>query len=97
MNQDNDYEVIIIGAGIGGLMCGNFLAQSNPPISPFSKGGRRGIKTLICEQYHQPGGCMTGFTRDGFYFDACDQSFESAWVIFPLLKKLGILEKVQFL
>ncbi|HLG30762.1 MAG TPA: NAD(P)/FAD-dependent oxidoreductase, partial [Candidatus Brocadiales bacterium] len=83
MKRDNDYEVVIIGAGIGGLMCGNFLAQ-------------RGIKTLICEQYHQPGGCMQGFTREGFYFDACDQSFESAWVIFPLLKKLGILEKVQF-
>lgn len=78
-----DYDVAIIGAGIGGLMCGNFLA-------------RRGIKTLICERRHMPGGYMIGFEREGFYFDSADQSFESAWVIFPLMKRLGILDKIEF-
>lgn len=69
----HDYDVAIIGAGIGGLMCGNFLAQ-------------KGIKTIIFEQHHYPGGCMSSFTRGGFTFDSCDQSFESAWTVFPLLR-----------
>jgi phytoene dehydrogenase-like protein len=77
------YDVAIIGAGIGGLMCGNFLAQ-------------RGIKTLICERRHMPGGYMCGFDREGFYFDSADQSFESGWVVFPLMKRLGILDQIEF-
>ncbi len=78
-----DYDVAIIGAGIGGLMCGNFLAKN-------------GIKTLICERRELPGGYMSGFYRNGFYFDAADQSFESMWAVFPLMKRLGLLEKIAF-
>ena len=51
------YDVIIIGAGIAGLVCGAFLARS-------------GKKVLVVEQHFIPGGYCTSFKRKGFNFDA---------------------------
>ncbi|MHC4182940.1 MAG: phytoene desaturase family protein [Planctomycetota bacterium] len=51
------YDVIILGAGIGGLVCGAFLAKS-------------GKKVLIIERHSIPGGYCTSFKRKGFVFDA---------------------------
>ncbi len=50
------YDVVIIGAGIGGLVCGCYLAKA-------------GLKTLIVEQHDKPGGYCTSFTRKGYRFD----------------------------
>ena len=47
MSQEK-YDVIVVGAGIAGLFCANFLA-------------RFGKKTLLLEHNHQPGGLMGGF------------------------------------
>jgi phytoene dehydrogenase-like protein len=49
------YDAIIIGAGMGGLSCGTFLAQ-------------QGLRVLICEQSSKPGGYCVNFTRNGFTF-----------------------------
>ncbi|MEI8011766.1 MAG: NAD(P)/FAD-dependent oxidoreductase, partial [Candidatus Omnitrophota bacterium] len=57
-----EYDVIIIGAGIGGLVCGNYLAQS-------------GKKVLILEKNNFAGGCCSSFVRDGFLFDTCAHYF----------------------
>lgn len=51
------YDVVVIGAGMGGLTCGGLLA-------------RQGKGVLICEQHIRPGGCVCGFQRKGFTFDA---------------------------
>ncbi|HLG30477.1 MAG TPA: NAD(P)/FAD-dependent oxidoreductase [Candidatus Brocadiales bacterium] len=51
------YDVIVIGAGIGGLVCGTFLAKASK-------------KVLIIEQHHTPGGYCTSFKRKGFIFDS---------------------------
>jgi len=51
------YDVIVIGAGMGGLTCGALLA-------------RQGNSVLVCEQHIRPGGCVCGFQRKGFTFDA---------------------------
>ena len=51
-----DYDVIIVGAGIGGLSCGALLAK-------------RGKKVLVVEQHRQVGGYCTSFLRKGFVFD----------------------------
>ena len=51
------YDVIIIGAGIGGLVCGCYLAKA-------------GVKVLIVEKNNKVGGCCTSFKRDGFTFNA---------------------------
>jgi all-trans-retinol 13,14-reductase len=47
------YDVIIIGAGLGGLTAGAKLA-------------REGKKVLVIEQHSQPGGCATTFKRGDF-------------------------------
>jgi all-trans-retinol 13,14-reductase len=47
------YEIIIIGAGLGGLTAGAKLA-------------REGKKILLIEQHNQPGGCATTFKRGDF-------------------------------
>jgi len=52
----HDYDVIIIGAGIGGLTCGALLAK-------------HGMNVLICEQHDKPGGYCTSYKRGGFTFD----------------------------
>ena len=50
------YDVIVIGAGNGGLMAGATTAQ-------------KGLKTLILEQHNLPGGCATSFRRGRFEFE----------------------------
>jgi phytoene dehydrogenase-like protein len=49
-------QVVVIGAGIGGLTAGALLA-------------RRGYKVLILDQALVPGGCASTFKRRGFTFD----------------------------
>ena len=77
--SSGQYDVIVVGGGISGLICANYLV-------------RGGKKVLLLEQSHQGGGCMSGFWRQGFYFDGGDQSFESAGVFFPMLKELGVYD-----
>lgn len=52
----NGYDIIIIGAGIGGLICGCYLA----------KGGQ---KVLLIEKNFNPGGYCCNFRRGPFKFD----------------------------
>lgn len=54
---DEEYDVVVIGAGIAGLTCAAFLARS-------------GKKVKVLEQHYVPGGCCTSFSRQGFRFDA---------------------------
>lgn len=58
----DSYDAVIIGAGIGGLVCGSYLA-------------RAGMKVLIIEQHNKPGGYCSSFKRKGFTFDAAAHSF----------------------
>jgi phytoene dehydrogenase-like protein len=58
------YDVIIIGAGISGLVCASYLAKA-------------GMKVLVVEQHDKPGGYCTSFKRKGFTFDAAAHSFGS--------------------
>ncbi|PIY82648.1 MAG: hypothetical protein COY78_05595 [Candidatus Omnitrophica bacterium CG_4_10_14_0_8_um_filter_44_12] len=50
------YDVAIIGAGIGGLICGCYLAKA-------------GIRVLIVEQHNKPGGYCSSFYHKGYKFD----------------------------
>lgn len=61
MHDKDTRDATIIGAGIGGLVCGCYLA-------------RAGKKVLIAEQHHKPGGYCTSFKRQGFIFDAAAHS-----------------------
>jgi len=52
-----EFEVIIIGSGIGGLCCGSLLAS-------------RGKKVLICEAHSKPGGVAHAFSKNGYIFES---------------------------
>ena len=54
--HEAEYDVIVIGAGMGGLSAGAHLAAS-------------GLKVLVLEQHHKVGGCTTNFSRGAFVFD----------------------------
>ncbi|MBU1044405.1 MAG: NAD(P)/FAD-dependent oxidoreductase [Candidatus Omnitrophica bacterium] len=56
MKQKNDYDAIIIGAGIGGLTCGAILAKNNK-------------KVLILEKNSKVGGAVSTFYRKGYPLD----------------------------
>jgi len=51
------YDAVIIGAGIGGLVCANLLA-------------RAGLQVLLVEQHYMVGGYCSTFKRQGYVFDA---------------------------
>lgn len=50
------YDVVIIGSGLGGLLCGNILSKE-------------GMNVCILEKQHQFGGNLQTFKRDGKIFD----------------------------
>ena len=50
------YDVVIIGSGLGGLLCGNMLSKE-------------GKSVCILEKQHQFGGNLQAFKRDRKIFD----------------------------
>jgi all-trans-retinol 13,14-reductase len=50
------YDVVIIGSGLGGLICARQLAQL-------------GRSVLVLERQAQPGGCLQSYRRGDFEFD----------------------------
>jgi phytoene dehydrogenase-like protein len=78
------YDAVIIGAGIGGLVCGCYLAKA-------------GMKVLICEQHNKPGGYCTSFKRKNFTFDAaahCFGGYREKGITRKVFKELGIDKKL---
>jgi phytoene desaturase len=51
------YDAIVIGSGVAGLFCANFLADA-------------GLKVLLLERHSVLGGFCSTFRRNGFLFDA---------------------------
>lgn len=49
------YDVVVIGAGIGGLTCGALLAKA-------------GMKVLVAERHKRPGGFVVDYERKGYRF-----------------------------
>jgi phytoene dehydrogenase-like protein len=54
---DPAYDAVVIGAGIGGLICANLLAKG-------------GLSVLLVEQHYMVGGYCSTFRRAGYTFDA---------------------------
>ena len=54
-------DVVVIGAGIGGLVCANYLAKA-------------GASVVLVEKHYVPGGYCSSFRRGPYYFDAAAHS-----------------------
>ncbi|CUH97247.1 hypothetical protein P22_3374 [Propionispora sp. 2/2-37] len=76
-------NILIIGAGIGGLTAGNLLAM-------------KGHKVTIFETHSMPGGYTAGFYRKGYYFESGTLSFEASASIFKAMKDIGVFEQIDF-
>ena len=78
---DDSYDAIIIGAGVGGLVCANLLA-------------RTGLKVLLVEQHFMVGGYCSTFRRNGYTFDAATHFYpllgNPSTITGALLQDLGI-------
>jgi all-trans-retinol 13,14-reductase len=86
--NEADYDVIIIGGGMGGLSAGAHLAS-------------KGLKVLLLEQHHKVGGCTTNFTRGEFTFETALHEMAGGGpgkqdrALFKLLEVTGVDKKVE--
>ncbi len=82
----NRYDGIIIGAGIGGLVCANYLA-------------RAGKKILVLEKNNFAGGCCSSFIKDGFLFDSGPKIFmalNKTGYFRRILSELGVFKSSDY-
>ncbi len=71
-----DYDVIVIGAGLGGLTAGALLA-------------REGRRTLVLEQSGNIGGCCSTYEKEGYRFDVGATILEIMAPFELLFERLG--------
>ncbi|HEX8634195.1 MAG TPA: NAD(P)/FAD-dependent oxidoreductase [Pyrinomonadaceae bacterium] len=75
------YDAVIVGAGIGGLVCANLLA-------------RDGLRVLLVEQHYMVGGYCSTFRRGGYTFDAATHFYpllgNAATITGRLMRELGL-------
>src|SRR5260221_10492744 len=81
----HQYDVVIIGSGLGGLACGTLLAKE-------------GYEVCVLERNKQVGGNLQTFARDRVIFDSGVHyvgSLEKGQTLYQLFKYLGIMEKLK--
>lgn len=84
-----EYDVVVIGAGNGGLTAACSLAQ-------------KGVKTLLLEKHNVPGGCATSFCRGRFEFEVALHQLsglgtpEKPGPLRYLLDKLGVVDRLEW-
>lgn len=82
--KDN-YDIIIIGSGMGGLVCGDIL-------------GREGYRVCILEKNKQIGGCLQTFVREKVIFDSGVHyigSLSKGQVLYQVFKYLGMMDQLK--
>ena len=72
----HDYDAIVIGAGLGGLSTAALLQS-------------KGLRTLVCENTDQLGGCCSSVDIEGYRFDTGASIVELSFVIDELFKGMG--------
>lgn len=84
-DNENAVDVLIIGAGLGGLLCGAMLAKE-------------GKKVLVLEQNKQLGGSLQSFAIEGKLFESAVHyigSLQKGQTLFKIFNYLGIVDKIS--
>lgn len=79
------YDVVIIGAGLGGLVCGAVLAKE-------------GYRVCVLEQQARTGGCFQSFRRNGHWLDTGIHyigSMRPGQTLHRYFSYLGIADKLR--
>ena len=76
-------DVIVIGAGVGGLACASRLASN-------------GKQVLVLERIFHLGGSSSIFKRGDFIFPMGPLSFSHPELVKNMLEKVGVSEKIEF-
>jgi all-trans-retinol 13,14-reductase len=79
------YDVVIVGSGLGGLACGTMLAKE-------------GYKVCVIEKNKQIGGNLQTFVREGVVFDSGVHyvgGLDKGQNLYQLFKYLGIMDKLK--
>ncbi len=82
-----DYDVIIIGGGLGGLTAGAKLAKE-------------GKRVLLLEQHDRPGGCATTFQRRDFTMEVGLHEMDGPHtkdLKVRIFKDLGLIDRINLL
>ncbi len=79
------YDIVIIGSGIGGLICGNLLAKE-------------GFSVCVLEKNKQIGGSLQTFSREKTIFDSGVHyvgGLDEGQNLYQVFKYLGIIDKLK--
>lgn len=81
-----DFDIIVIGSGIGGLISASLLSS-------------KGFKVLVIEKQGKPGGYLSSFRRKGFIFNSavdCIAGIGPERIISLVLERLGVERLIEF-
>ncbi|CAN5381061.1 NAD(P)/FAD-dependent oxidoreductase [soil metagenome] len=84
MRQDN-FDIVIIGTGMGGLVCGDILS-------------REGYRVCMLEKNKQIGGCLQTYVRDKIIFDSGVHyigGLDKGQNLYQVFQYLGIMDKLK--
>ncbi len=79
------YDIVIIGSGMGGLVCGDVLS-------------REGYSVCILEKNKQIGGCLQTYVRDKVIFDSGVHylgGLDKGQNLYQIFQYLGIMDKLK--
>lgn len=83
--MDENYDIAIIGAGLGGLLCAVILAKE-------------GKKVILIEQNNQLGGCLQTFAFQKKVFDSCVHyigAFEEGQTQNKIFRYVNIMDQLK--
>ncbi len=85
MSEKQEYDVVIIGSGLGGLACGTILAKE-------------GFRVCLLEKNKQIGGMLQIFVRDKVIFDTGVHyvgGLDKGQNLYQFFTYLGIMDKIK--
>ncbi len=80
-----NYDIVIIGSGMGGLVCGDILS-------------REGYRVCVLEKNQQIGGCLQTYVRDKVIFDSGVHylgGLAKGQNLYQVFKYLGLMDQLK--